>query len=258
MSKKSSSDKLQKKIVLFSAAGIFIISTIVATVSILPLYNQLISEQEKNLVFAATTKSMAIEEFLARSKGIANQITSRTKLRQKLAAYNDNEISLEELLPFTRKALGDALSGSEEVLGIVRLDSNGQSIIQLGMAIPRKSWPIPENNSNNILLEGPVRLNENSYLVIGAPIIANNSKRVGTDIVLFDLIKLQRIVEDYSGLGDTGETIVGMVEKGQIFTLTPTRKSTTQRTTPVDEGSDLGNALILAINGKTRSNQIWT
>lgn len=251
MSTKSSSDKLQKKIILFSAAGLFIISTIVAAVSIIPLYDRLISEQEKTLVFAATTKTMAIEEFLTRSKDIANQITSRTRLRQKLEAYNAKEISLEELLPFFRKALGDALSGSEEVLGITRLDDRGQRIVQLGIVIPESSWPIPESDSKEILVEGPVKLGDQSYLVIRAPILANNSKRVGTDIVVFDLSKLRRIVTDFSGMGDTGETVIGILEGDQVVPLTPARQSNSRKLSPLARESDLANSLLLAIKNKT-------
>ncbi len=251
MPSKSSSDKLQKKIILFSAAGIFIISLIVAAVSIIPLYQQLISEQEKNLVFASTTKTMAIEEFLTRSKDIATQITSRTKIRQKLEAYNAGKISLEGLLPFTRKGLGDALSGSEEVLGITRLDGKAQRVIQLGVDIPESIWPIPASDSKEVLVEGPVELDGSSYLVIGAPILAKKSKRVGTDIVLFELSKLRRIVEDYSGLGDTGETVIGILKGEQVHSLTPTRKSKSLQQAPLAKNSDLTNSLKLAIGKKS-------
>lgn len=239
-----------KKIILFSAAGIFIISTIIAAVSILPLYDRLISEQEKNLVFTATTKTMAIEEFLTRSKDIANQLPSRTKIRQKLEAYNANQISLEELLSFTRKGLGDALSGSVEVRGITRLDGNGVQVIQLGNIIPQSVWPLPEQGSTEVLVEGPIKIDGQSYLVIDAPILGNNAKRIGTDIVLFDLTKLRRIVEDYSGLGDTGETVIGVLDGDRVIPLTPTRQSISKSMARINQESDLANSLIMAITGK--------
>lgn len=248
MPNSSSSSKLQRKIILFSAAGIFVISTVVAAVSITPLYQRLISEQEKNLSFTATTKTMAIEEFLTRAKDIVHQITTRTKLRQKLEEYNAGKISLEELLPFSRTALGDVLSSTEEVRGITRLDKNGHRIIQLGIEIPENIWPIPEHGSTEVLVTGPVTLHGQLYLVIGAPILAKDATRAGTDIALFDPSKLIQIVEDYSGLGATGETVIGILKKDQIIPLTHIRKNTSSLIMPLAKNSDLANSLLQAIN----------
>lgn len=248
MPNSSSSSKLQRKIILFSAAGIFVISTVVAAVSITPLYQRLISEQEKNLSFTATTKTMAVEEFLTRAKDIVHQITTRTKLRQKLEEYNAGETSLEELLPFSRTALGDALSATEEVRGITRLDKNGHRVIQLGIEIPENLWTIPEYGSTEILVTGPVTLNGQQYLVIGAPILAKDASRAGTDIALFDPSKLIQIVEDYSGLGATGETVIGIMKNDQIIPLTHTRQSTSSLIMPLAKNSDLANSLLQAIN----------
>jgi len=193
---KTDSNLLQRKIIIYSVSGILLISTVIAVVSIVPLYKQLISEQEKNLVFSVATKIMAVEEFLARSKNVASQIASRTRVRQKLEEYNEKIISLEGLLPFNKKALGDALKSSNEVHGITQLDKKGEVVIQLGVAVKEKYWPKKMFESNEIIIKGPVNIGNESYLVIAAPIVGGGVKRVGTDIIIYEIKQLRRIITD--------------------------------------------------------------
>ena len=74
--------RLQKSIIVSSALGIFTVAVIIALAGIVPLHNYLIKEEERSLLLALNAKTIAVEEYLARVKDVAAQITSRTKARE--------------------------------------------------------------------------------------------------------------------------------------------------------------------------------
>jgi len=214
---------LQRSIIIYSALGILVIGVIVAFVSITPLLDRLKENADQNLSFAVKTRTLAIEEYLTRAKDVALQITSRTRIRDYLEAYNRGEIGLGELVNFTAPKLVDAMTLCAEVSGIARLDQKGNLVVQVGMPIPKESWPLPGQDSKEAIIRDPIPVGGKSYLVVGAPILNNQSVRVGTDIVLFGLGRLQEIVQDYTGLGKTGETILGAVHDQRVEPLFPLR-----------------------------------
>ena len=223
MADKRVSEHLQRSIIIYSALGILVIGVIVAFVSITPLFNHLKKNADQNLSFAVKTGTLAIEEYLTRAKDVALQITSRSRIRDYLEAYNKGQISLEELVNFTAPKLADAMNLSAEVSGIARLDQKGNLVVQVGIPIPKESWPLPGQDSKEAIIRGPISVGGKPYLVVGAPILNNQSVRVGTDIVLFGLGRLQQIVQDYTGLGKTGETILGAVRDHRVEPFFPLR-----------------------------------
>ncbi|HBB30667.1 MAG TPA: hypothetical protein DDZ80_20825 [Cyanobacteria bacterium UBA8803] len=238
MADESISKRLQKSILVYSTLAIMVMSVIIAAASILPLYSSLKKNQQRNLLFALKTRTFAIDEYLSRTKDIALQIASRTRVRQMLEAYNRGEVTLDEFANFSHPILTDALKQSQELAGINRLDRKGKLVVQVGLAIPEEFWLIPLTEIDKkisstqdftsahpqaVIWPAPITLSGASYLLVGAPIINPQGMRVGTDIVLFKLSRLQQIVEDYTGLGETGETILGTVHKQQVQLFFPLR-----------------------------------
>jgi len=220
----TNSKQLQLLLILYWALGSFAISAVVALMSIIPLYNQLKKQEERNLQFAVHTRTMTVNQFLSGSKDVAEQIASRTKARKKLEEYNRGTLSRDEVAKEVSSILTDALNRSSDVVGITRLDATLLPIAQVGLPIPSEFWSIPPAGSQEALLEEPIGLQSESYLVVGAPIINPTSKgRVGTDIVLFKITGLQRIITDYTGLGETGETLLGAVNNNQVQLFFPLR-----------------------------------
>jgi len=81
-------NKVANKIIVYSVMGIFVISLIITSVSVSPLYSRLKKNREDNLNHAAAIRTMAIEEYVTRLQEIAYQVASRTQIRKKLEAYN--------------------------------------------------------------------------------------------------------------------------------------------------------------------------
>ncbi|MBO1350711.1 MAG: hypothetical protein EBE86_026555 [Hormoscilla sp. GUM202] len=220
----TNSQQLQRLLILYWALGSFAISAVVALMSIIPLYNQLKKQEERNLQFAVHTRTMTVEQFLSRAKDIAEQITSRTKGRQQLEQYNQGRIGMSEVAAFGTQLLTDAMKRTEDIAGITRLDGAGAVVARVGLPIPTELLLVPPIASFEALVSHPIELQSESYLVVGAPIINPTSlQRVGTDILLFKITGLQRIITDYTGLGETGETIIGAVNNNEVQLFFPLR-----------------------------------
>lgn len=243
--KTTNTKKLQNSLILYSAGGILIISTIVAFASVSPLYNRLKEREERNLQSAVLLRTLVVDEFLAGAKDMALQIASRTRARNLLISYNQGEINKEEFIAASTPIIEDALNQSKDLVGISRLDANSNLAIQVGKRIPPFLGEIPKLNTNEAIVGRPIQLDGEQYLVVGAPIINSNGERVGTDLVLLTTFSLQRIVKDYLGLGETGETILGAVDNGEAVLFFPLRDSTQ---TPSDL---LKNTIEKAVAGDT-------
>ncbi|AFM22910.1 ATP-binding protein [Desulfomonile tiedjei] len=242
---------VQRTIVYSSALGIFVVGLIVALVSIYPLYLDFKSEEELNLTLALNTKTLAIEECLARAKDVALQISSRSVARQMLEAYYGGSMTLEAVSDFTREVLSDAISFSHEVWGITRLDKDGKIVAQIGIELPKEFWPPLSATTQSPTLHGPAVLGINSYLVVSSPILDRQSQRLGTDILAFRLFHLARIVEDYIGLGKTGETVIGVDRPDGVELVFPLRRDKGAIGGTISKDSDMGRALSNAIQRRS-------
>jgi PAS domain S-box-containing protein len=239
--------RVQKWIVICSALGIISVGVIVAVASIVPLYHHLKSEEERNLRLALNTKTVAVEEYLTRARDVALQIASRTEGRIKLEGYNNGKVSLEEVAEYSGKTLLDAMSGSHEVWSVTRLDAKGAMVVQTGLELPEEYWPKINPEQRDPGYYGPIALGRRSYLMIVTPILNRNSVRAGTDIILFRLFHLERIVHDFTGLGVSGDTMLGSIANNKVELVFPFRvgKKSMSDTVPMD--SPMGEALQRAV-----------
>jgi PAS domain S-box-containing protein len=243
--------RLQKSIIVSSALGIFTVAVIIALAGIVPLHNYLIKEEERSLLLALNAKTIAVEEYLARVKDVAAQITSRTKAREMLEQYNEGKVSLSDLAGLTGDILLDAMNFTPEVWGISRLDLKGNLVVQVGLEVPQEFLVPADPVAKHASFLGPISLGSQSYLVIRSPILDRKSALVGTDIALFRLYNLQRIIEDYTGMGNTGDTILGIVENGRIDVLFPSRDNKLTLSTNVPGTSPIGSAMLKTAEKRT-------
>jgi len=251
MINKSISERLQKSIVVYTTLGIFTISVIIALVSIIPLFTHLKEDMDKYPLFAVRLKTVAVEECLSRIKDVALQVTSRTRIRDYLKTYNNSGISLGVLVNFTAPKLVDAMNLSKVLKGISRLDRKGNLVVQVGMPIPEEIWQVPDDESREVLMHGPVALGNKSYIVVGAPILDRQLRRVGTDILLFKFGRLRHIMEDYADLGETGETVLGAVRGDRVQLFFPLRGSKGAVPESISRSSPLGLAFEKAFHKET-------
>ena len=221
MLKDYSAEKLRKSILVYSVVGISVVALLAALIVVIPLNNRLHKEYSTQLVHKVKIKSMIVEEFLFRAKDTALQITSRTQVRKKLESYNKKETTFAELNEFTVPRLADAMSVSDDVVGISRIDNQGKQIAQVGIAIPENLWKIPGQTDTQVKINGPVKIGQRSYLVICAPILSDEFGCVGTDIVLYRTDTLKKIIHESSTEEKTCETIIGKLENSRAQSFYP-------------------------------------
>lgn len=236
---------LQRILIVAASLGILTIAGSVAIASIVPLARRLRQAEEKNLIFAASTRKLVVEEYLSKATEVAAQITSRTRARRLLESFNQGEIPLEEFTTNTQRILTDALQQSDEVVGITRLDRDRQARASVGLTIPPEVFVIPPEDVRVPIAENLVEIEEITYLAIGAPILNPQKERVGTDIVLYSIDHLEDVVLDYTGLGETGEMVLTDNRHNLFFSLRDGTKTPSETLKQALEGSISGQTGLL-------------
>jgi len=220
-------DHFQRKLLLTASLGLLLACTCVALASVLPLQKQMKAQQANHLIFAVKTRSMVVDEFLAKATETALQITSRTQIRESLEKYNNKIIDLAALQHFSTPKLQDALNLSQFAAGISRLDQQGKPVVEIGLPAPEIFRHLPDPAMTTPTIRGPVTIADKDYIVVSAPILGRDGALAGLDIVLFTASKLLEITQDYTGLGTTGETILATFpQTGPAHLFFPTRSST--------------------------------
>ena len=237
------SKRMQKSIIAYSALGICAIGLIVSFISISEFYQELKSLEKRNLIQTVDTRSIAVDEYLSRLKDIAKLITSRTEAREQLEAYSNGQVTREKLTRFSGITLNNAMQTSELVDGIVRVDAEGEPIVRVGLPIPEKEWPSYAESFRHMIVHGPVSLYDEPYIIVSAPIFGVDAQRIGTDLVLFRMSALQKLVKDYIGLGETGEIILGRYTNRGVEVFFPMRKVESTPIGDVPKDSPIGFAL---------------
>jgi PAS domain S-box-containing protein len=215
--------RLQARIVAYSALGIFAVGIIVAVAGILPLAIQLRQAQIKSLQVDLRKKTERIEDFVTRLKASSMTRASRGRLRETMELFSSGQMTASEAKQQTEQWLKETLSLSTNTVGICVLDAEGRVLAEGGIPIPRELWQIPDVSGRDALLHGPVRVAQRPYFISSAPILTPDFKRTGTDIVLYRLTTLQRIIQDYEGLGGSGEAIVGDLKNKEFPVFFPFR-----------------------------------
>ncbi len=250
--------RIQRLLIFNSALGIFVISLVVASISILPFYQQLRQQEEKNLRFSLHTRGLAIKEFLFRAKDVAEQIASRTQARKMLLDYNQGKISRKVATQNITRLLLSALNQSQDIAGITRIAQNNEIIVQLGLPIPSQFQPQLPINSKNAVVSAPIQLEMQSYLVVTKAIFNSAGKEVGADIILFKTSRLENIVQNNLEMGTTREIILGTIKQGKVELFFSSSNLNSQSSTKIFQGMSKAisgnNGLLIASESPLKSN----
>jgi signal transduction histidine kinase/CheY-like chemotaxis protein len=204
----SSVESIRKKIIVSTVVGIVLVASIALLVLVIPLYLQLADANKRDFDFKHKAKVELLDRSIINFKNIAEQITSRTKIREKLVEYNEGRASLEDTQDFSRGLLADAMKTSKEILAIDRLDAKRDSVLDLGLPVPKSLA-----NSLSMPMKGAkvfetFEINNTLVVAVACPII-DKGREVGVDIVLFDPESIQKILNNHEGFGKSGDTILG-------------------------------------------------
>ena len=219
------SKRLQKTIIAYSAMGMFVVGLAVGLAGVLPLTQQLRDARRSILLVDLQRQTLAVERFINRVRGGMLLAAGRTRTREKMAEYEKGGISLEDLKATMTQMLNENLPFATNVAGVQMFDTRSNFVAQAGAAIPpgHPVWPDPQ--SREVVMDGPFRVGRETFLLGGGNILGPDGTRVGTAVVLLHTHGLRNIIEDYTDLGKTGETVVGSRQNKQLPIFFPLRQA---------------------------------
>ena len=193
---------VQRRILGLAILITLITGLAVAVTVLVPMRQQMHGAAEASLIHLRQVKRMALSQFVGRVTDVAWQMTSRTQIRKRLDAYNRGTVGLEELRAFSAPRLKDALTLAGDAVGIVRFDAGGAAVVEVDEPIPEPfRIAVPPSPAAAHLL-GPTPVDGRMRLVVGVPILERDGTHQGTDLLLFRLDALGRVLAD----GDTAKT----------------------------------------------------
>ncbi|GAB6035741.1 hypothetical protein JCM15519_03000 [Fundidesulfovibrio butyratiphilus] len=203
---KNSIPQLKRKIFLYTIFSVLLSNCLVAVIAIFPLNSELHKRQNGWFQSELDSRVMAADRYLNRFQLITQQINSRTMIRDRLALYNAGKISLKELRDYTEPKLRDALDKVPEIVGLVRLDSKCEPVVQLGQPIAPEFMPSGFPADKKAWISAPHMVNGRPVINIGEKMLDNTGSVVGMDLVMFSLDGILDIVESPNGLGHSGDS----------------------------------------------------
>ncbi|NEX18250.1 MAG: hypothetical protein C1943_16980 [Halochromatium sp.] len=201
-------EKIKLQVLFRTLISLVIISVVLTLAIGVPLYLDLKEKGSQEVDFTIATKAAAINQFVARLVTVAEQVTSRTQIRNKLAEFNAGQVSKQDLIAFTKPKLLDAVQKADDVLGITRLDENGEVAVSVGLPLPDRWLKAFDKHQLSPRVYEPITLDGQEIIMVASPIIDRDQHALGDDIVLFDAQHLRALAQDASDLGQTAELLL--------------------------------------------------
>ncbi|NUQ65966.1 MAG: PAS domain-containing protein [Pirellulales bacterium] len=246
---------LRNSIIIYTTFGMLLMTVVSALLAVLPIYDQLREAQHSFLLHATRSKANGVEQYLLRVEAVALQITSRTRARRLLESYSRGELSREEFVSQSKPILNDALAGFREARGIARLDRRGEPLVDVGVAVPRELWPQQIPDIDAPVVNGPVVHCGDLYLVVAAPVLDRDNRRIGADMVLVQCMEIGRILAGRSGLDiDARLVLRGSAERGRPALVWDARHRRVALTSPGADFEEVARLASRAADGLMEPN----
>ena len=191
-----SAGRLRLRLFFYIAAAMLLLALALGALVFVSTSKHIEEDWSRSLSHSAEIRSLALGEWCRRSKDVAGQITTRTRMREELGRYVDGEVSQAELHAFTRPKFQDAMRRSPYILGILRLDNEEHVVTHAGTAPEPGTIDFSSLVADEALLSAPLELDGHRALVVSAPIISRAGRRLGTDLVLVSIEKLEAVIAD--------------------------------------------------------------
>ncbi|MCL5051244.1 MAG: hypothetical protein M1473_12105, partial [Firmicutes bacterium] len=182
--------------------GMLVIGVVASLATLAPFYQQ-IQGYITDLNHAyADAQAQAIRAEVTRYQDISQQVSSRSEIRSQLEGYVRGEKSLADVRAYTQPRLSDAGRVAEELIAIVRIGLEGETIAEQFFAdvngveeiISQQFRHISHEDIGFILL-GEQRNLSPDHLILSVPsaITAQNGDIIGTDLLFFSAKSIARV-----------------------------------------------------------------
>ncbi len=209
-------ERLQRYIILYSVLGIFLVGVVIAGVGLWFYADSLQQRQQGHLAKELHFRQVVIEQSLTRLRDIATQISSRTRVREILEAYNKRSISRNAMTESMAPIMSDAMDRTPDVLGITRMDSAARQVFKIGLKIPEGSWFEAQAQPDRATVYGPVYLRGTAYLIVTSPVLNRSALQVGSDVVLFSARSISAVFMNPATIKSSSTLELGQLRDGRI------------------------------------------
>ena len=167
-----------------------------------------------------------MQTFVAQQHERVSLVASRTRFRDLIALYAAEEITRAEFQGGTQRILQDAKRSTKGFLDIWFADPQGEVITATNPEYLGRQFgdaaEFHEGLKRNHL--GIPQVSEGTYsALLTSPATGSNNQLLGVVMVLADVTPLVNLLTDRSGLGETGEVLVGTFADQRVQFLLPSR-----------------------------------
>ncbi|MGL5195299.1 MAG: EAL domain-containing protein [Chroococcales cyanobacterium] len=213
------SGRLRRSLVVYTALGMLSIGAIISIVSIGFLSHHLNQDRHQQVLLAAQTKSQALEQYFWQVTAIAEQLSSGNTLETSNQSLG---VDLTPGLQLSSPLLGDVLQQAPNIVGITRLDRQGDVMVQLGMEIPRALESEALGDAPEKISFHPVQVGNSSYLLVTvARVNPPSEEPQETDLFLFTVSEIDRILPEFVPTSQSLEIALARINNGRIDRLLP-------------------------------------
>jgi PAS domain S-box-containing protein len=217
---------IRTKVFIALLSGSFLLFSILGIVGYHHNKNMFERSIKDHLISVAEIQKHRIEEFAVSSRERINLVTSRTQLRINLKKYlsDPEERYLEEIYRF----INDAKKASKDFVRIDVVSLNGDVLVSTSPdRVGKITKDLPKNREELREIKFPVQLikdpKDNSLLMETHGPLLLDGELIGAVCLLSKASQLTKIVDDQTGLGASGETILADYGDNGARFLTPLR-----------------------------------
>ena len=206
--------RMHRWVRLFMAVGIVMTALLVGLATALPFYYASRASVAEISQITAEAQADALHHQLKNYQTVTRQFTSRTEIRQQLAQYAREEISLEQVAAFSAPRLADAMIQGPDIVGLVRLGPSGEEVVRIG--VTPEVIEFPQRSISGY----PCRfhqLGHGELLLQSCAPIVDAGERIGTDFVFFSADSLLALMDGSQRYG--GAAVLRLQESSGIYDL---------------------------------------
>jgi two-component sensor histidine kinase len=138
-----------------------------------------------------------VSSFLSEAEQLANQLPSRTRIREELVAYLQDERTQQAYVSFARPKLADAVDASQRLVAVYRLDPRGDPVVAVNVTLSELP-PLQLDPQRTLMLPGSRTVNGHTVVFFVAPIRHEDFGLAGYDVVAISLRELVERTQDAS------------------------------------------------------------
>lgn len=213
------SGRLRRSLVVYTALGMLSIGAIISIVSIGFLYHHLNQDRQQQVLLVAQTKSQALKQYFWQVRAIAEQLSSGNTLKPSSQSLG---VDLTQGLKLSSPGLVEFLPEAPKIAGIARLDRQGEVMVELGMKIPLALWSESVEDTPEPISFQPMQVGNSSYLLVTvARVNPLSPEPQGTDLFLFTVAPIERVLQEFVSSDQSLEIALARVNQGRTDRLLP-------------------------------------